>query len=71
MKTARLDPELSALSMAKVVGELEDFAFQLKSVYFLRERGEKVAAKKLKEKITQDLGAHLADLIEGAVNKKS
>ncbi len=71
MKTARLNPELSALSMAKVINEVEDFAFQLKSVYFLRDRGEKAAATKLKEKITQDLGVKLADLIETAVNKKS
>lgn len=71
MKTARLNPELSALSMAKVINEVEDFAFHLKSVYFLRDRGEKAAATKLKEKITQDLGVKLADLIETAVNKKS
>ncbi len=70
MKTARLDPELGALSMAKVVTELEGFAFQLRSVYFLRDGGEKEAANKLEQKITRDLGEKLAKLIEGAVLKK-
>lgn len=64
MKTARVTPELGKLSMAAVVGAIEDYVFQLKSVQFLRDTKEQDAADKLEEKIVWDLGRNIAAIVD-------
>ncbi|WP_138774370.1 hypothetical protein [Desulfohalovibrio reitneri] len=70
MKTARVSPQLGGLSMARVVGAIEDYVFQLESVDFLRSQGQEKAAATLEEKVVHDLGKNIAAIVKDGFGKK-
>ena len=71
LKTTRISSELAGISFSKVAGAIEDYAFQLTSVQFLQQKGEREAARKLQEKIIWDLGEHVSRIVgEGLAKKK-
>lgn len=70
MKTARVSKELSGVSLAKVANVLEHFAFQQKSINFLRSQGETDAADKLEEKAVWDLGKEIALIVDPGFAKR-
>ncbi len=70
VKTARVSEAIAGVSMSKVVSAIEAYAAQLRSVEYLRERGETEAAEKLREKIINDLGRDVALIVDDGLGNK-